>query len=368
MKTIPFLDIKDQDSFIRGEIKYHINKVLESGTFVAGEETSKLERRWAQLNGVRACSLVSSGTAGLELVLRGLDIENKNIITTPASFIATSSAISVTNNNPVFIDTDETCNLDLDLTEERLKKGDIAAVLFVALYGNPLNQIKLQEICKKYGVYCIGDLCQAHGSEYNGLPIAKYTDAAVFSFYVSKTISTLAGESGAVVSDDEELIEKIQSLKNHGRSNEIYQHSFVGTNARAGEISASIINVKLDYLDHYYEKRIEAAALYNSNFDNLDVILKETPNSKIVRYIYNIFVDKREELMFYLKNQGINCAIHYPNLIPLTDAYKYLNYSGADFPNAFKQANATLSLPFWSGISNDIIAKVSENIKSFLSL
>ncbi|MFA5234018.1 MAG: DegT/DnrJ/EryC1/StrS family aminotransferase [Sulfurimonas sp.] len=363
---VDFFNAIAQDAPFKEEIRAAVSRVLDSGRFVDGDETNKLEERLAKLNGVKYCALMSNGTSALETLLRCFDLDKgKNILTPTNSFIATSSAISTVGSNPIFVDSDATCNIDLNLVEKELKNGNIQGVLVVNLYGNPVEHEKLYELCIKYGVICLLDLAQSHGTKYKENHPAQYCHGCAFSFYVTKVLGAYS-ESGCLLSNSKDVIDKAKSLRNHGRSTENYSHQYLSSNLRGSEFSASVLNVKLNHLDYYYGERIKTTQEYNNYFsDYPEILLKTTPNSEIVRYVYNIFVPQRDKLIEYLNKEDIGTNIHYPIIISEQKAYKHLRYVKENFPVAHKQSQETLSLPFWSGFPSKYAQIVSKKVIEF---
>lgn len=362
--NVKFYDGKQQDQNIIGEIKYQINQVIERNIFVDGPETRAFEEEWAIENGVQYCVLTANGTSALEIALNALEIRGQSIATTTNSFFATASCIATENyKEPFFIDTDETCNIDLNELE---KAYNYKGVIGVNLYGNTLDHKRLQDICQNKKAKLILDLAQSHYSKYEGRNPAEFCDVGCFSFYTTKTLGCF-GELGCIVTDNQDIMERAKCLRNHGREKEGYSHVVNSGNMRGDEIQAAIIRVKNKYKDYYINERLKIAARYKNNLKDVPYLelLKQNPYcTQLVNYVFPVFSWKRDDLKTFLKQNGIDTMIHYPYPLPALKVYQG-KYAEGVYDNARKQCDKQLSLPFYAGLSNDSIDYVSEKVINF---
>lgn len=361
--NVKFFDVATQDAPIQQEIRAAINRVLDKGIFVNGPETAKFEEEWAAENGVKYCVLTSNGTSALELALKSLEIQGKSIATTANSFFATASCIATENyTHPFFIDTDHTCNIDLDRLESAHNYDGIIAV---NLYGNPCDHETLQRIARGKRVPLILDLAQSHYTKYKSKNPTEFCDVGCFSFYTTKTLGCY-GECGALVTDDENVMLAAKCLRNHGRDEDGYSHSKNSGNHRGSEIQSAVLRVKNLHKDYYINERIKVANRYKTNLSSLSYLLlhENWDATRIVNYVFPIFTPRRNELKAYLEKEGIQTMIHYPTPLPAQKVYQN-KYQMTAYPNAVRQCNETLSLPYYAGIPEDQVDFVSEKILRF---
>lgn len=356
-----------QDTSFRAEIDAAVKRVLDSNVFVDGEETRKFEEEWGEEVDTKHCVFTSNGTSALEIAVRccEIEIDGGQIATTPNSFFASSSCIASQMYDPYFVDTDETCNLDLSQLTGR-GKWDFEAILAVDLYGNSLDHALLSDIAvDPLEIPVILDLAQAHFCLYEGKSPTQFADVSCYSFYSTKTLGCY-GEAGCLCTDDDGVAERARSLRNHGLTNRLYRHQYISGNMRGQEIQAAILRVKLGHKDYYIEERLKLAEQYNKNFSSHpEILLKVNPDcTRLVRYAYTIFHPRRNDLRKYLGEQGIHTNIHYPIPLHLQPAFSYLNHQPGDMPNAERQCNEVLSLPFYAGFKD--VDYVSEKVLHFV--
>ena len=275
---IKFVDLQRQYNNIRTEIDKAIKHVLESSSFVLGPFTEEFEKNFAQAHNAKHCITVNSGTSALYLILKALGIgEGDEVIVPVNTFIATAEAVSLNNAKPVFVDIDEkTYNINPDLIENYITSRT-KAIICVHLYGQPAEIDNLTKIAKKHNLYLIEDACQAHIAEYKGKKVGTFEIAAAFSFYPGKNLGAY-GEGGAILTNNDELAEKIRMLRDHG-SRRKYYHEIIGGNFRMSSLQAAILNVKLKYLEEWTEKRRSIACFYNQLLSEVeDIIIPYVPS------------------------------------------------------------------------------------------
>lgn len=365
--NIPFVDLRVQYLSIKEEIDKAIQEVIENTAFVGGTFVKEFETRFAEFCNAAHCVGVGNGTDAIFIALKCLGVgRGDEVITAANSFIATSEAITYTGAKVIFCDVDpESYNINPDLIEDKITEKT-KAIVAVHLYGQPADMEKIMAIAKKYNLFVLEDAAQAHGAEFKGKKVGTFGDAAIFSFYPGKNLGAY-GDAGAIVTNDEELAIKCKMLANHGRV-EKFNHKFEGVNSRLDGMQASILSVKLKYLDEWNKKRIKAARKYNELLQNTEVITpSENSNAKCVYHLYVIRAEKRDELRESLKEKGIRAGIHYPIGLPFLKAYQYLNHKPDDFPVVHKYQNEILSLPIYPELSTDNIKYICAEISKFMS-
>lgn len=360
---IPFLDMNRQYKTIKHEIDKAIQSVVNKQSFILGEKLQRFEREFAKYLGVKYAVGVSSGTDGLILALRALNIsKNDEVITSANSFMATTLAIVSVGAIPVLADCDpQTYEIDIREVENKITKKT-KAILPVDLYGNPCDLFELRQIADKHKVYLIEDAAQAHGARIGNNKIGAFADVSVFSFYPAKNLGAY-GDAGAVVTNKQKVYEKLIKLRNYGQIKK-YVHEIIGYNNRLDEIQASILSVKLQYLDEWNKERNKIASVYRSG-------LRYSLTQKIKKgycSCYHLFViesNKRDELKTFLKKKGIYTLIHYPIPIHLQPCFSFLRYKKGDFPVTEKLANRILSLPMYPELTKDEIFYIIEQVNDF---
>jgi dTDP-4-amino-4,6-dideoxygalactose transaminase len=221
---------------------------------------------------------------------------------------------------------------------------------------------KVWELQKKYGFKIIEDAAQAHGAIYHGRRTGNLGDAAAFSFYPGKNLGAL-GDGGAVVSNDENLLEKVRALGNYG-SIVKYNHICKGVNSRLDEIQAAVLDVKLKYLVEDNAHRKEVAKYYIENINNPLITLPDTlPYESNAFHLFPVLCEKRDELQKYLEDNGVGTVIHYP--IPPHKQECYKEWNEISLPITEYIADHELSLPIGPTITIDDISYVVKCLNSF---
>ena len=371
---VPFFDLTRQHKKIKGEILSATQRVYEKGYFILGEEVSAFEKEFSHYCGVRYGVGVGSGTDALCLALKAAGVgEGDEVVTVANSFIATALAISFTGAKPRFVDIDprtytmDPNSLELLLKRRRAKEGGrkIKAVLPVHLYGHPADMDSIMDIANRYDLIVIEDGCQAHGAKYGRRKVGSFGAMGCFSFYPTKNLGGY-GDGGMVVTDHKRYDQNLRLLRCYGERKK-YHHILKGHNSRLDEIQAAILRVKLKYLDQWNEERRRKAEIYTEQLSPLGVICPlEKKGAKHVFHLYAIQTKKRDSLQAFLKKKGIDTLIHYPIPIPLQKAYQELRYQKGGLPVTERFARDFLSLPLFSGLTNEEMEEVVKTIREFI--
>jgi dTDP-4-amino-4,6-dideoxygalactose transaminase len=366
--SVPFVDLKAQYRSIKGEMDAAMAAVVEQSTFIGGVAVKEFEEAFARYCGVGHCVGVANGTDGLAIALRTLGVgPGDEVITAANTFIATAEAVTMAGARVVFVDIDpSTYNIDVTRIEEKITPRT-KAIIPVHLYGQPANMDAIRALAKNHGLFVVGDAAQAHGSLYEGLPVATLADITSFSFYPGKNLGAY-GDAGALVTDSAEWAQKARMLANHGRTKK-YDHDFEGVNSRLDGLQAAVLNVKLRHLDAWTEARRANAYRYNDAFKGSRVL---TPTElDDVRAVYHLYVvrvpaERREALQGSMKQAGIDTGIHYPIALPYLNAYRYLGHTEKDFPHALKASGEILSLPMFPELGDEQMEHVVSRLRPFL--
>ncbi|MGM0398301.1 MAG: DegT/DnrJ/EryC1/StrS family aminotransferase [Halobacteriota archaeon] len=319
--------------------------VLKDGTVADGPVVREFESEFASFCGVDHGAGMANGTLALHAALEALDIgAGDTVVTTPFSFVASANAIRLAGATPAFADIDpETFALDPQSTEQRVRETDADAILAVHLYGLPADVAALADIAEDAGIPLVEDAAQAHGAEYGGDPVGSFGDAAAFSFYPTKNMTT--GEGGMVVTDREDVARRAASFANHGRTQDgTYAHERLGSNYRMTSLAAAIGRVQLDKLPGWVRSRRSNAARLTETIDRIPgVEAPVEPDGRTHAYHqYTIRTDHRERLRDELAAAGVDTAIYYPTPIHQLGAYDDFD---VDAPVAERAAAAVVSLP-----------------------
>jgi perosamine synthetase len=333
-----------------------------------GESVFKFEEEFARYCGVDYGVSTSSGTAALHLALVALGVKRGHfVVTSPASFVATANAVVHAGATPVFADIElETYSLDLEQLRQKIT-SKTKAIIPVHLYGHPSDMDAIVEAARKHGLCVIEDACQAHGAIYNGRKVGSLGDAACFSFYSSKNL-TVAGDGGMLVTDDEEVAGKVAKMRDCGRVSR-YVHDAIGYTSRLNTVNAAVGRVQLKHLDEWNEKRRKNAALYDRFLSDLDELFLPPTEGSMVEPVYHLYVIRskyRDKLKKWLKENGVECGVHYVLPIHLQPIYKELyGFIGGEYPKSEELCRTCLSIPMYPHLTLDEIRYVSEKIHEF---
>ncbi len=364
--NVPFLDLKAQYAEISLEIGEALQKVLDNTAFAGGPFVSEFERSFAAYCRTEYVIGVGSGTEALWLALLAADVgPGDEVITVPNTFIATTEAISYCGAEPVFVDVDpETYTMDPALVEAAIT-AKTKAIIPVHLYGQMADMDPIMETARRHNLMVIEDAAQAHGAHYKEKPAGSIGDMGCFSFYPGKNLGAY-GEAGAVTTSDAHLAEKINRLRDHGQDRKYY-HQVVGWNGRMDGFQGAVLNVKMDHIEKWTEKRREHAELYRSLLGGIDgvTLCREASYARHVYHIYGIWVKDRDALQKALAEKNISCGIHYPVPIHLQEAYSSMNLGKGSFPVAEKCAEEELSLPMFAELSEEQIRYTAEEIRKY---
>ncbi len=376
---IPLLDLNAQLQTIGNDIKNAVTEVIDSTRYIMGPKVEALENEIAAYTGAKYGTGVSSGTDALLVSLMALDIKPGDlVITTPFSFFATAGVIARLNAVPVFVDIDpDTYSMSPDALKQWFESHAeeaqrVKAIIPVHLYGQCAHMDPICELADAHSIPIVEDAAQAIGAQYpsaSGLKKAGSMGAlGCFSFFPSKNLGGI-GDGGMVVTNDPELSEKLEMLRNHGAKPKYY-HAMIGGNFRLDPIQAAVLLVKLPHLDQWHTMRQQNAAYYDEKLKDLDV---KTPFVAYGRnhHIYNQYVisvpENRDGLRQFLADNDVNTEIYYPVSFHMQACFKDLGYQEGDFPNSEYAAHHTLALPVYPELTHEmqdyVVNKIREGLK-----
>ncbi|GJL50483.1 DegT/DnrJ/EryC1/StrS family aminotransferase [Candidatus Nitrospira salsa] len=375
--SVPLLDLNAQHEPIRKDILAAIERVIDKNSYILGEEVKILEERVAAYCQARCGIGVSSGTDALLVSLMALGLgPDDEVITTPLSFFATAGCITRVGATPVFVDVEpDTLNLDPQKIQAAITPRT-RAIVPVHLYGQCADMDPILEIAAEHELVVIEDAAQAIGAEYKDRRRAgSIGNIGCLSFFPSKNLGAL-GDGGMVVTNDEALADRVRLLRTQGGRPKYY-HQAVGGNFRLDTLQASVLNVKLSYLDQWTSMRQQNAMRYEQLFTQYQLTGNDPVHlppavyrdSQVPHYhIYNQFiirVPKRDALREFLKEQKIGAEIYYPVPLHLQECYASLGYVPGDLPQAEKACQENLGIPIYPELTLDQQETVVRAIAEF---
>lgn len=364
-----FIDLKAQYKRIKKEIDCNIQKVLDEGHYIMGQEVKELEKELAEYVGVKHCITCANGTDALSIAVMALGIGKGDAVFVPSfTFYSTAEIVSLASATPIFVDVNErTFNLDVDKLEKAIievrEKTDLIpkAIIPVDLFGQPAEYYKIRKIAKKYDLYVIEDGAQGFGGEINGKKACSFGDISTTSFFPAKPLGCY-GDGGAIFTDDNNLFELISSIRVHGKGSFKYDNVRVGMNSRLDTLQASVLLPKLKIFkeDELRNRNIVAQKYTNilQEYFQTPLVLPEFLSSWAQ---YTLILDSKEErkiIMNKLKEKNIPTNIYYPKPLHLQTVYKAYNFNLEDLKTSAKLSDRVLSIPMHPYLTEDEINNV----------
>lgn len=364
--NVPFIDLKKQYLTIKEEVDDAIQRVIDSQNFILGDEVENFEEKFATYCGSKHAIGVASGTDALLLSVKAHDMSDK-IITSPFTFFATAGAIHNAGATPTFSDIDlNTFNINPDNLRQNVENQEICGIIPVHLFGQTADMGQILEIAEDNDLNVIEDAAQSVGAKYNGKTVGSMSTTC-FSFFPAKNLGCY-GDGGIITTNNEEIADKIRTLRVHGSKSKYY-HQMIGYNSRLDAIQATVLNVKLKYINKWNDMRKENANFYIKALKNIPEI--ELPEiSSDFSHVFNQFTIRvksglRKDLRDFLTKKKISTAIYYPYPLHLQPCFSDLNYEKGSMPNAELVCNEVLSIPIYPEIEEEELEYVAENIIEF---
>lgn len=362
---VPLLDLKREYNSIKAEIDRAALTALAETQFINGPQVKQFEEAVAQYCGCKHAIGVASGTDALLLSLRAAGVgPGTEVITTTFSFFATAGTIHNLGATPVFVDIDEnTFNLDVRQIEGKISPKT-RAIMPVHLFGQCADMDAFMDIAARHGLVVIEDAAQSISAKYKGRMAGTIGHLGCYSFYPTKNLGA-PGDGGMIVTDSDDLNQRLRRLKAHGASLKYY-HEEVGYNSRLDTLHAAVLLVKLPHLDNWSIARRANAAYYDRRFAGSKIATPQAISS--VYHIYNqytIRVGDRDALRDHLKQQGIGFEIYYPLPLHLQECFRYLGYRDSDLPVAERCAKEVISIPIYPQLTEAERQIVADTILNF---
>ena len=379
--AVPLLDINRQHLEIKEELKKVFSDALDTSRFIKGPEMEAFEKEFAAYSGVREAVGCASGTDALILALQALGLRSGELVlTVPFTFFASAGAIVRSGGSPVFIDIlPDTYNMDADKAEAWLNENcaitergvvhresgrRIAAIMPVHIFGQVSNMDAISLVGSKWNLPIIEDAAQAVGAKWNGKRAGSQGDAGCFSFFPSKNLGAL-GDGGMITTNSAETAAELRRLREHGGQG--YLHSAVGTNSRLDAIQAGFLRVKLRHLENWHKGRRENAERYNKAFADLEQVKTPVidPRAWSIYNQYTLMAEKRDDLLVFLRERQIGCAIYYPLPLHMQECFKDLGYSEGDFKVSESCSRKAVSLPVFGELTREEQDEVIQSVREF---
>jgi dTDP-4-amino-4,6-dideoxygalactose transaminase len=368
---VPFLDLHAQLHQIYNPIDARFTDIIANTGYILGPHVKEFEEGFAHLQDAGHCLGVSNGTAALHIALTVLGVGPGDRVIVPVNtFIATAEAVTLTGAEPIFIDCDETSNIDVQachtyLEALRSEGADLPkAIIPVHLYGQLADMDAVESLAQEYGLDIVEDACQAHLATWSGHRAGHWGKFAAFSFYPGKNLGAF-GEGGALITNDGALHEAALSYRQHGE-NKRYFHRVAGHNYRMEAFQGAVLAEKLGHIEAWTALRKEHAKRYTEYLSDVERIElpKVRSEAECVFHLYVIHAQQRDELKAYLESKGISCGLHYPMPLHQQPAYSDLHHPHG-FPVAEKAATQLLSLPMYPELSKHQIEHVCQMVREF---
>jgi dTDP-4-amino-4,6-dideoxygalactose transaminase len=363
MFKIPYVNLTAQWQEEKLELLPIIENILASGQYIATSVVEAFEIKAAKICDTKHCIALNSGTDALVFGLAALGIRRGDeVITPPNSFVASTSAITHIGAKPVFVDVLPDQNIDPSKIEAAITKNT-KAIMPVHLTGRMARMDEIKFIADKYNLQIIEDSAQAIGSKYSNIPSGKWGKVGCFSTHPLKNLNA-CGDGGFLVTDDDEIAEKIRLLRTHGMidRNTVKYFGYV---SRMDSIQAAILNYRIDKLHLVSEKRRKNADIYYELLDRNYVFLPDHRSQEYNTYhTFVIQVENRNAVKKGLEDLGIETSIHYPTPIHLQPASEYLGHSKGSFPVTEKQAERILTLPVNQFLSVEDITEIASKVNN----
>ncbi|WP_228780009.1 DegT/DnrJ/EryC1/StrS family aminotransferase [Aquiflexum lacus] len=373
IKKIQMVDLRSQYEKIKPEIDAAMQEVIDQSAFINGSQVRHFAEELREYLDCKHLVTCGNGTDGLQIAMMALGFKPGDEVIVPAfTYIAAVEALALLGLKPVFVDVDpDTFQIDATQIEEKISSKTVC-ILPVHLYGQCADMETIMKLAKKHQLSVLEDAAQSIGAEYvfdDGKRMQSGTigDIGVTSFFPSKNLGCF-GDGGAMMTNNPDLAERIRMIATHGQKRK-YIHDAIGVNSRLDTLQASVLRIKLKYLNGYIDARNQVAANYDAAFKNhphLQIPVRMSQSSHVFhQYTLRLKEVERESFSKYLAEKGVPTMVYYPMPVHLQEAYKFLGYKKGDFPIAEALCQEVISLPMHTEIEDDQQAYIIKSINSF---
>src|SRR6266542_7017950 len=375
MRPIQMVDLKQQYQNIKTEIDTAISQVVESAFFINGPQVQNFATALEKYNHVNHVIPCSNGTDALQIALMALNLQPGDEVITPSfTFIATTEVVALLKLTPVFVDVDpKTFCIDASAIEKAITPRT-KAIIPVHLYGHAANMEEIMKIAEAHNLHVIEDNAQGIGGEVYFLNESTKKTGSVgtintTSFFPSKNLGCY-GDGGAIMTNDDELSNRLKMIANHGQSKRYY-HDIVGCNSRLDSLQAAVLEVKLKHLDKYIDARRKLADSYDAAFRDHSKITTPYRASycKHVFHQYTLILEgiDRNKLHAYLAELKIPSMIYYPVPAHRQKMFAQFNSSATELPITDWLTERVISLPMHTEMDEEQINFITSSVLNFLN-
>lgn len=361
-RTVPLNDLNRIHRGVAAELREAVSQVIQSGSFILGEQVSRFEAAFAEFSGAADCVSMANGTDAIELALRALEVQpGDEVITVANAGGYATCAIRALQATPVYVDITET-DLLLDPAQMELCiTPRTRAVIATHLYGKMADMPRIVECAKRKGLVVVEDCSQAHGASIDNRMAGTWSAIGCFSFYPTKNLGAL-GDAGGAITSDPRIALNLRKVRQYGWEQKFRASTLTGRNSRLDEMQAALLLVKLKHLAAWNAERRAIAAEYRSAFADLPIGLPMGSGESHVFHLFVIQTGQRDELRTHLQNAGVHTEVHYP--IP---DYRQLNSRAAanGLPITERAVGRILSLPCFPGMTEAEVAQVIDAVRGF---
>lgn len=370
MINIPPFDATTQYKSIADKIEKNVCAVMAGGRYIMGPQVKEFEIQFAQYLNCEQVISCNSGTDALHLALRALKIgAGDEVITTPFTFIATTEAIGIVGATPVFVDVElDSYNIDTQLIESKITERT-KAIIPVHLYGRPCNMTAIMKIARKHNLKVIEDCAQATGATWEGKKVGTIGDVGCFSFFPTKNLGCF-GDGGAIATSNPEIAERAEYLRRHGGKVK-YHHEELGLNSRLDTLQATVLLVKLPYIDQWNAARKAITDFYVEALSTTTGIVLPQKlhqgNSVWNQFTVRVLSGKRDIIQKSLQAKGIGSMVYYPIPLHLQEVHADLNYVEGSLPVSEQLSHEVLSIPLFPELESSAQQVVVESVKEVMA-
>ena len=361
---IEYESLANSNAAYIADLEAAASRVIRSGWYVLGQEVGAFEQEFAKYVGAKHCIGVANGLDALILSIEALNLpKGSDVLVASNTYIATILAILRAGHHPVLVEPMlETFNMDPALLPAALTPKT-RAICVTHLFGKACRMDAIGAFAKTHGLKLIEDCAQSHGAKLAGKMTGTFGDAGCFSFYPTKNLGAV-GDAGAIVTDDDELADRLRHLRNYG-SKQKYVNEYVGVNSRLDEIQAAMLRVKLKSIDPMTEHKRSLARIYFAELPNFVQLPVVNPDEFDVFHIFGIRSPRRNDLKEFLLAHNVKTEIHYP-IAPHKQRAMQGVLSG-HYPIAQELHDTELSLPISYGHTTQDIQAICKTIQKFES-
>lgn len=367
MENIPLVSFTDEINSQKNNYLKVFEEQLEKGEFIGGDPLKIFENNLTDYFSISNALGVGNGTDALVIALESIkhkfNIKKGSVIVPAFSFFATSEAIVKSGFKPIFVDVEkDTGNIDVKQIEQNIQ-DDTVGILPVHLFGKPADMKTISEIKEKYDLFIVEDVAQAFGGKHDRKFLGTIGDAGCFSFFPTKILGAF-GDGGAIITNDNEIAEYANMLRNHG-SRKKYSNEIFGYNSRLDSIQARFLDIKLSLINKNIESRRDISKYYIDNLKDVEHINFLNYEDSVFNYFTFKVPNHRDKLAEHLKNKKISTAIYYPIPLPNLQAHVNDKKEKQEFPAANNLSSTIISIPLWPEMDNSILDRIINEIKNF---